>query len=145
MIGWAAATGGISLEPFLLFLIIFVWTPPHFWALALLRIDDYARARVPMLPVVAGAGETRRQIVIYSAVLLAAGLAPWFMGYAGAIYGVTALVTGIVMLVLALRIWSEGAGARAPQAARQLFAFSILYLFVLFAVLLIEAGLGMGA
>ncbi len=145
MIGWAAATGGISLEPFLLFLIIFVWTPPHFWALALLRIDDYARARVPMLPVVAGAGETRRQIVIYSAVLLVAGLAPWFMGYAGAIYGVTALVTGIVMLVLALRIWSEGAGARAPQAARQLFAFSILYLFVLFAVLLIEAGLGMGA
>jgi protoheme IX farnesyltransferase len=145
MIGWAAATGGISLEPFLLFLIIFFWTPPHFWALALLRVDDYARARVPMLPVVAGAGETRRQIVVYSAVLLVSGLAPWFMGYAGAVYGVTALVTGIVMLVLALRIWSEGAGERAPQAARQLFAFSILYLFVLFAVLLIEAGFRMGA
>jgi protoheme IX farnesyltransferase len=145
MIGWAAATGGISLEPFLLFLIIFFWTPPHFWALSLLRIDDYARARVPMLPVVAGAAETRRQIVIYSVVLLASGLAPWFMGYTGAVYGVTALVAGIVMLALALRIWRVGDGERAPQAARQLFAFSIVYLFVLFAVLLIEAGFRMGA
>ena len=145
MIGWAAVTGGVSFEPFLLFLIIFVWTPPHFWALALLRVDDYARARVPMLPVVAGAGETRRQIVIYSAVLLVTGVSPWLMGYTGAIYGVTALVSGIVMLALALRIWREGTGARGPQGARQLFGFSILYLFILFAVLLIERGLGMGA
>ena len=144
MIGWAAATGGLSFEPFLLFLIIFFWTPPHFWALALLRVDDYARARVPMLPVVAGPAETRRQIVIYSAVLLATGVTPWLMGYTGAVYGVTALVSGIVMLALALRIWREGAGARGPQAARQLFAFSIVYLFILFAVLLIEGSLGMG-
>jgi protoheme IX farnesyltransferase len=145
MIGWAAATGSISLEPILLFLIIFFWTPPHFWALSLLRVDEYARARVPMLPVVAGAGETRRQIVIYSAVLLVSGVAPWFMGYAGAVYGVTALVAGIVMLALSLRVWREGAGEQAAKAARQLFAFSILYLFVLFAVLLIEAGFRMGA
>jgi protoheme IX farnesyltransferase len=145
MIGWAAATGSVSLEPVLLFLIIFVWTPPHFWALSLLRVDEYARARVPMLPVVAGACETRRQIVIYSAVLLVSGLAPWFMGYAGPMYGITALVAGIAMLALSLRVWREGGGDRAPQAARQLFAFSILYLFVLFAVLLIEAGVRMGA
>jgi protoheme IX farnesyltransferase len=145
MIGWAAATGGLSFEPFLLFLIIFFWTPPHFWALALLRVEDYARARVPMLPVVAGPGETRRQIVIYSAVLLATGVTPWLMGYTGALYGVTALVSGIVMLALALRIWREGEGALGPQAARQLFAFSILYLFILFAVLLIEGSLGMRA
>ena len=145
MIGWAAATGSISIEPILLFLIIFFWTPPHFWALSLLRVDEYARARVPMLPVVAGAGETRRQIVIYSAVLLVSGVAPWFMGYAGAVYGVTALVAGIAMLALSLRVWREGAGEQAPKAARQLFAFSILYLFVLFAVLLIEAGFRMGA
>jgi protoheme IX farnesyltransferase len=145
VIGWAAATGSVSLEPVLLFLIIFVWTPPHFWALSLLRVDEYARARVPMLPVVAGEAETRRQIVIYSAVLLVIGVTPWFMGYAGAVYGVTALIAGIVMLALSLRVWREGAGDRAPQAARQLFAFSILYLFVLFAVLLIEAGFRMGA
>jgi protoheme IX farnesyltransferase len=145
MIGWAAVTGSLSFEPVLLFLIIFFWTPPHFWALSLLRVDEYARARVPMLPVVAGAGETRRQIVIYSAVLLVSGVAPWFMGYAGAVYGVTALVAGIAMLALSLRVWREGAGEQAPKAARQLFAFSILYLFVLFAVLLIEAGFRMGA
>ncbi len=145
MIGWAAATGGITLEPCLLFLIIFVWTPPHFWALSLLRADDYARAGVPMLPVVAGAHETQRQIVIYSVVLLAAGLAPWIMGYAGAIYGVTALVAGVVMVWLAWRIRTAGQGERADEAAKRLFAFSILYLFVLFAVLLVEAGFGVGA
>ena len=81
MIGWAAATGGIGLEPILLFLIIFFWTPPHFWALALYRADDYARAGVPMLPVVAGAAETRRQILIYSLVLAPVGVAPWLLGY----------------------------------------------------------------
>jgi protoheme IX farnesyltransferase len=145
MIGWAAATGSVSLEPFLLFLIIFFWTPPHFWALSLLRADEYARAGIPMLPVVAGAAETRRQIAIYSAVLLATGVLPWFMGYAGLVYGVTALVTGAIMLMLAVRVWREGAGERGPKAARQLFAFSILYLFVLFAVLLIEAGFRAGA
>jgi protoheme IX farnesyltransferase len=142
MIGWAAVTGGISVEPCLLFLIIFFWTPPHFWALSLVRSDDYARARVPMLPVVAGPEETRRQILIYSLVLAPLGAAPWLLGYAGAIYGVTALVAGASMIVLAWRLRGERHGARADRAAQQLFAFSILYLFVLFAVLLVEGGLG---
>jgi heme o synthase len=142
MIGWAAATGGISVEPCLLFLIIFFWTPPHFWALSLIRTDDYARARIPMLPVVAGPDETRRQILLYAILLAPLGAAPWLLGYAGAIYGVTALVAGVLMVFFAWRLRGERDGARAERAAQQLFAFSILYLFVLFAVLLVEGGLG---
>jgi heme o synthase len=138
MIGWAAATGSIGVEPFLLFLLVFFWTPPHFWALSLNRTEDYARARIPMLPVVAGAAETRRQILIYSLLLLPVGAAPWLLGYADAVYGVTALVGGGLMVALSWRLWAEGAGARAAQTAGRLFAFSILYLFVLFAVLLVE-------
>jgi protoheme IX farnesyltransferase len=151
MIGWAAATGGVGIEACLLFLIIFFWTPPHFWALSLYRADDYARARVPMLPVVAGAEETRRQILLYSIVLVPIGAAPWLLGYADAIYGVTALVGGALMIAFAWRVRSEREGTGAERAAQHLFAFSILYLFVLFAVLLIEGGLvgllgrGMGA
>jgi protoheme IX farnesyltransferase len=139
MIGWAAATGGLSLEPCLLFLIIFLWTPPHFWALSLVRTDDYARAHVPMLPVVAGVAETRRQILLYAIVLVPAGASPWLLGYAGVIYGVVALVAGALMVALAWRLRVARGGAE--KAAMQLFAFSILYLFTLFAVLLIESGL----
>src|SRR3979411_644552 len=106
--GGAAATGGIGIEACLLFLIIFFWTPPHFWALSLNRTDDYARARIPMLPVVAGAEETRRQILLYSLSLVPIGAAPWFMGYADAIYGVTALVAGGRMVAWAWRLWAEG-------------------------------------
>src|ERR1700736_379214 len=142
MIGWAAATGSIRIEPVLLFLLVFFWTPPHFWALSLNRTDDYARARIPMLPVVAGAEETRRQILLYSLSLLPIGAAPWLMGYADAIYGATALIAGGVMVALAWRLWIEGSGPRAAQSAKRLFGFSILYLFVLFAVLLIEGVLG---
>jgi heme o synthase len=138
MIGWAAATGSIGVEPVLLFLLVFFWTPPHFWALSLNRTEDYARARVPMLPVVAGAQETRRQILLYSLLLLPIGAAPWLLGYADAIYGATALAGGGVMVALAWRLWVEGAGERAAQISMRLFGFSILYLFVLFAVLLIE-------
>jgi protoheme IX farnesyltransferase len=138
MIGWAAATGGISVEPCLLFLIIFFWTPPHFWGLALIRADDYARARIPMLPVVAGAQETRRQILLYSAVLVPVGAAPWLFGYAGVIYGVTAILAGALMVAFAWRVCREREGERAARAAQRLFAFSIAYLFVLFAVLLME-------
>ena len=138
MIGWAAATGSFGVEPFLLFLLVFFWTPPHFWALSLNRTEDYARARIPMLPVVAGAAETRRQILIYSLLLVPVGAAPWLLGYADAVYGVTALVGGGLMVALSWRLFVEGAGARAAQTAGRLFGFSILYLFVLFAVLLIE-------
>jgi heme o synthase len=142
MIGWAAATGSIGIEPVLLFFLVFFWTPPHFWALSLNRTEDYARARIPMLPVVAGAAETRRQILLYALLLVPIGAAPWAMGYADAIYGATALIAGGVMVALAWQLWAEGAGARAAHLAKRLFGFSILYLFVLFAVLLIEGVLG---
>ncbi|MGC1465806.1 MAG: heme o synthase [Pseudolabrys sp.] len=140
MIGWAAATGTLSLEPVVLFLLIFFWTPPHFWALSLYRADDYARAGVPMLPVVAGDAETRRQILLYTLVLVPIGLAPWALGYAGLLYGATALVTGAIMLVLAWQVRAER--RPADRASKHLFAFSILYLFLLFAVLLVERGWG---
>jgi heme o synthase len=136
MIGWAAATGGIGVESILLFLIIFFWTPPHFWALSLLRADEYARAGVPMLPVVAGAAETRRQILLYSLVLIPIGALPWLLGYAGLAYGLAAAACGGGMAAFAWRLH------RAPtdSTARRLFAFSILYLFALFAALLVEQG-----
>src|SRR5499426_932772 len=141
MIGWAAVTGSVSLESFLLFLIIFLWTPPHFWALSLLRADDYARAQVPMLPVVAGRRETRRQIVLYSLLLAPAGLTPWLFGSAGLIYAVTAAVAGVLMIALAWRVNRVHEGEGADRAARGLFSYSILYLFALFAVLLIDHAL----
>ena len=134
MIGWAASTGGVSLESVLLFLIIFFWTPPHFWALSLYRADDYARAGIPMLPVVSGERETRRQILLYTLILVPLGVAPWLLGFVGAVYGMVAIVTGAVMLALAVRVLTD----RAERPAKQLFAFSILYLFLLFAFLLID-------
>jgi protoheme IX farnesyltransferase len=141
MIGWAAVTGDLSLLPILLFAIIFMWTPPHFWALALYRSDDYARAGVPMLPVVAGDRETRRQILIYSLLLVPITLSPWALGLAGSLYGGVTAALGAIFLGLAWRIW-RGTGDRA---AKHMFAYSILYLFLLFALLLAERGLGWGA
>jgi protoheme IX farnesyltransferase len=142
MIGWTAATGGIGLESILLFLIIFFWTPPHFWALGLCRADEYARAGVPMLPVVAGETETRRQILIYSLVLAPVGAAPWLLGFAGLGYGVVAVIGGALMAALSWQLH------RAPRfaterTAKRLFGLSILYLFVLFAALLAERALGL--
>jgi len=142
MIGWAAATGGVSLEPFVLFLIIFVWTPPHFWALALLRTRDYARAGVPMLPVVAGADATRRQILIYSLILAPLGMVPAMIGLGGTLYAVAASVLGSLFVVMAFDCYREREGEEADRAAKNLFAYSVLYLFLLFAVLLVEQGFG---
>ena len=142
MIGWAAATGAIGLESVLMFLIIFFWTPPHFWALSLWRAEDYARAGIPMLPVVAGYPETRRQILIYSVALVPIGAAPWLFGYAGLIYGVAAVVAGAEMVRLAVAIVRLGEADIGHRAAKRLFGFSILYLFSLFAVLLIDNRLG---
>jgi protoheme IX farnesyltransferase len=142
MIGWAAATGGIGLESILLFLIIFFWTPPHFWALGLCRVNEYARAGVPMLPVVAGAAETRRQILLYSLALLPIGAAPWLLGYAGAAYGAVALLAGAVMAGRAWQLYRAPAVA-ADAAAKRLFGVSLLYLFVLFAALLFERALNL--
>lgn len=141
MIGWAAVTGGVSIESIMLFLIIFMWTPPHFWALALYRAGDYKNAGVPMLPVVAGEDETRRQILIYATLLVPLSLAPVPLGFAGILYGVTAAALGIVFLALAARVWRRRGGETAEKAARGLFGFSILYLFLLFSALLLEQGL----
>jgi heme o synthase len=135
MIGWAAASGTLAVEPVLLFLIIFFWTPPHFWALSLYRVEDYVRAGVPMLPVVAGERETRRQILLYTVILAPLGVAPWLLGYAGLAYGLVALALGAMMIVLALRVWRERS---AYVASKQMFGFSILYLFALFAMLLVD-------
>ncbi|MFZ0850721.1 MAG: heme o synthase [Hyphomicrobiaceae bacterium] len=142
MIGWAATTGTVSLESLVLFLIIFVWTPPHFWALALYRARDYERAGVPMLPVVAGADETRKQIVIYSALLVMVAFLPALLNLGGAGYALTAIVAGGIFLSLALSVHRLREGRDADRAARRLFTYSIFYLFVLFAVLLLEAALG---
>jgi protoheme IX farnesyltransferase len=142
MIGWAAATGSISLESVLLFLIIFFWTPPHFWALALVKRDEYARAGVPMLPVVAGDAETRRQILIYSAILAPLGVAPALLGFSGALYGVAAALLGAVLIAMAIDLFRSRKGAAADRAAYRLFGFSILYLFLLFALLLVEPLIG---
>jgi len=138
VVAWAAATGSLSVEPILLFLIIFFWTPPHFWALALFRSDDYARAGVPMLPVVAGPDATRLQILLYTVVLVAIAFAPWPLGYFDAAYGVTSLILGAAMLALAVEVYRRRERGEALRATRRLFAFSIFYLFALFATLLIE-------
>ena len=137
VIGWTAATGEIGLEPLILFLIIFLWTPPHFWALSLNRADEYGRAGVPMLPVVAGRAATTRQIVIYSFLLVPVSLLPWALGFAGTLYGATALVCGAMFVALALRLHRSRPTNR--QAAHRLFVFSISYLFLLFAALLINS------
>jgi protoheme IX farnesyltransferase len=138
VVAWAAATGSLSVEPLLLFLIIFFWTPPHFWALALFRCEDYARAGVPMLPVTAGPDATRLQILLYTIVLVAVAFAPWPLGYFDAVYGVTSLALGGGMLMLAANVYCRREGREASRATRRLFAFSIVYLFALFATLLIE-------
>jgi protoheme IX farnesyltransferase len=142
MIGWAAKTGSLALDPVLLFLIIFFWTPPHFWALALSRAQEYARAGVPMLPVTAGEAATRNQILAYTVLLAPLGVTPWAFGTAGALYGVVSVVAGLFMLALALRVWRPGSAERALHTAgKRLFGFSILYLFILFAALLADQGL----
>ena len=138
VVGWVAATGQIGLEPLTLFLIIFLWTPPHFWALALNRADDYARAGVPMLPIVAGRAATTRQILIYSGLLALASELPWAIGLAGTAYGAIAAICGALFLLLAVQLNRSIGPDRRP--AHRLFVFSIAYLFVLFAALLVDRG-----
>jgi protoheme IX farnesyltransferase len=138
VIGWAAGTGEVGLEPLALFLIIFLWTPPHFWALALTRTDDYARAGVPMLPVVAGRAATTRQILIYSGLLALTSELPWMLGFAGTIYGATAAISGVLFLMLAFQLNRSIEADR--RTAHRLFVFSIFFLFVLFAAFLLDHG-----
>ena len=135
VIGWVTSTGEIALEPFILFFIIFLWTPPHFWALSLTRADEYDRARVPMLPVVAGTIATTRQILIYSMLLLPISMLPCALGLAGLLFGTVAVICGTILVALAFQL--HGTKGTNRRAAQRLFAFSIIHLFALFAALLV--------
>ena len=140
VIGWAAVTGDVTALPLLLFAIIFAWTPPHFWALAMFIRRDYANAQMPMLPLTHGLAETRRQILIYSIVLLAVSVAPFALGLTGALYGLFAALLGVVFLALAIGVARATAEEPADMLAeKRLFKFSILYLFLLFGVLVADA------
>ncbi len=159
VIGWASVTGTIELEPLVLFLIIFLWTPPHFWALALYKASEYGKVGVPMLPVTAGKPQTRLQIVIYSLILVPSTVLPYYAGFAGQIYLVSAIVSGAGLIYYALEVWwfgrlaeqaSEAGGSQAKhrlfqadRAARRMFKYSTYHLFILFAILLLEHGLGL--
>jgi len=139
LIGWVAATGHLATLPLLLFAIIFLWTPPHFWALSLFVRSDYAAAGIPMLPVVAGVENTRRQIFLYTLPMAAAAVAPWPLGLSGAVYGVSAAVLSLVFLVLAARVAANRATEPSGMdAEKHLFAYSVFYLFALFAVLVAD-------
>ena len=139
LIGWAAATGQAGTLPLLLFALIFLWTPPHFWALSLFVRSDYAKAGVPMLPVVAGAAATRAQILLYTVPMAAAAVAPWPLGLAGALYGAAAAALSLLFLAMAVQVaLSRAAEPAAMQAEKRLFAFSILYLFGLFGALVAD-------
>jgi len=143
MIGWATVTGGVDLGSIALFLIIFMWTPPHFWALALWREGDYAKAGIPMLPVVAGPDETRKQILIYSLLLAPIAFLPSLLGTTGLFYTIAAAVLGAAFLHYAMQVYRRREGAAADRACKKLFGFSILWLFLIFAAILVERGLGL--
>jgi protoheme IX farnesyltransferase len=139
LIGWVAATGQVGLLPLLLFGLIFLWTPPHFWALSLFVRSDYAAAGIPMLPVVAGAGETRRQIFLYSLPMPAAAIAPWPLGLTGPVYGIGAAVLSFVFVVLAGRVAaSRTSEPKHMDAEKHLFAYSVFYLFAVFTILVAD-------
>jgi heme o synthase len=147
VIGWAAVTGGLDLLPVLMFAIIFFWTPPHFWSLSLWAHADYARAGVPMLPVVAGARETRRQIFLYTLVLVAVTLAPWALGLTGPVYGIAAVALGFGFIACAWRVLRDAQDAAGTSQsndapARAAFKFSIAYLFILFTALAVDRLVG---
>ena len=139
MIGWIAVTGDITLMPILLFAIIFFWTPPHFWALALFVQSDYAKVGIPMMPVVKGERSTRRQILAYSILLVPIAASPWFIGGTGAFYGVTAILLSLIFLLMSIPVALRTAGEGDKMSLeKRLFAFSIFYLFALFAALVVD-------
>ncbi|QFU15801.1 heme o synthase [Microvirga thermotolerans] len=142
VVAQAAVSGHVGWESVVLFALIFIWTPPHFWALALVKSGDYERAGIPMMPNVAGPDSTRRQILAYTLVLAPLGLAPVAFGFGGLVYAIVATLGGLGMLALAAQVFRLRQGEPAMRVAQQLFAFSILYLFLLFATLLAEHGLG---
>jgi protoheme IX farnesyltransferase len=142
VIGWAAVTGSVSLESVILFLIIFLWTPPHFWALALFKSDDYARAGIPMMPNVAGQASTRRQIFAYALILAPVGVLPWALGYTTAGYGVVSAVLGAGFVWYAWKVFGMADGDRTMKPAKALFGYSLLYLFAIFAAYLVDCVVG---
>ena len=137
LVAWAAVTGELSGMAFYMFAIVFFWTPPHFWALSLYRSGEYAAAGVPMLPVVAGLRETKRQMLLYTLVLWPATLAPYLLGMAGALYGVAACILSILFTGISIKVWCEGEEA-GERSARYMFHFSLLYLFLIFSMLLAD-------
>jgi len=139
LIGWAAVTGDVTTLPILLFAIIFLWTPPHFWALSLFVRTDYANAGVPMLPVVAGVESTRRHILLYTLPMIAAAIAPWPLGLTGWVYGFSSTIFSAIFLLLALNVFANKATEpKSMGPEKKLFGFSILYLFGLFAALVVD-------
>jgi protoheme IX farnesyltransferase len=139
VIGWAAATGDVTILPVLLFALIFLWTPPHFWALSLFVRTDYANAGVPMLPVVAGAKATRTQILLYTMPMAAAAIAPWALGLTGAVYGVAAIALSAVFALLAMRVYlNKATDPKHMGPEKSLFGFSVLYLFAIFGALVAD-------
>jgi len=141
-IGWAAVTGDVGIEAAILFALIFFWTPPHFWALALYRSGDYAAAGVPMMPVVHGARETKRQMLIYTVLLLPLGTAPCFAGFASwSLYGTASVVLGLLFLAAAVSVWLD----ESERSAKRMFGYSIFYLFAMFALLIADNMLGLTA
>jgi len=143
VVGYAAATGSVTLDSLALFAIIFLWTPPHFWALALVKSADYARAGIPMMPNVKGHDRTRLEILLYTLILVPVAILPWKMGIAGALYGAVAIIAGAGMAFMALRVYRIRQAPLANKAAMQLFGYSILYLFLLFSALVVEHGFGL--
>jgi protoheme IX farnesyltransferase len=138
MIGWAAVTGDVGLPSVILFLIIFLWTPPHFWALALYKQGDYGAAGIPMLPNVAGEANTKLQIVLYSLVLVASSFAWVWFGYAGPIYTTVAALTGISFVWLAFKLFRTRTDVAMRRTARTLFTYSLSYLFIIFLALVVD-------
>ena len=138
VVAYAAMTGTVSLPSLVLFVLIFLWTPPHFWALALVKSEDYGRAGVPMMPNVYGPTRTRREILLYSLVLVPVGLLPYAFGFASLVYGIVALALGLAFLALAGQVFVRRSGPAADKAAWRLFFFSIFYLFALFAIIVVE-------
>jgi protoheme IX farnesyltransferase len=142
VVAYAAVTGTMAIEPWILFAIIFIWTPPHFWALALVKAHEYERANVPMMPNAKGAQRTRVEILVYSILLAPVGVLPAIMGFASLFYGAAAVVGGVAMIWYSWRVLRVSDGEGANKAAMQLFGISILYLFALFGILVFERAVG---
>ena len=138
VIGWAIATNGISLEPIILFLIIFIWTPSHFWALSLYKTEDYRKAKIPMMPITSGIQKTKTNILIYSALLFAVSLAPFFLNFSGLIYLIVSFILGVYYLFIAYELFKAKKASLERKLANKLFGFSIFYLFIIFVTVLID-------